>query len=270
MSDPLNTTLKEIKNTFGNDLVSLVMFGSYGQKKDSFKIASDVDFLIIIKSEVKNQDIISRQIKHRLKHPFPLPAFNIYSQKNLKKALERNPWLVLSVREGYRVAVDQGDYFVQTLEAAFKRIAHQKLGVLSWHIKDLDYSDSLRRHYHWATDEYLRAADLLFTNNMPVIALDNLSRSVHTFMIDRLFKRGISMTVGEITQMFFNVYTDDKIRRHMDDLLKLEQITGQNYSFGFDKSGNMSFNDKNILKIRSVYKTCRQHFQILIDYFKHD
>ena len=270
MSDPLQTTLDCIEDLFSDKLVSLVMFGSYGQKKDSFKIASDVDFLILLKGEIEDQDVLSRKIKHRLRYPFPLPAFNIYSVDDFPKILQQNPWLVLSVREGYRVTQDDGGYFESCLNKAFTEIKHEKLGVLAWHIKDLEYPHALRKHYRWAALAYERAAETLHDDGMFVVALDNLSRAVHAFMIDKLFKRGISMTTGEITQMFFNVYADKSIRRHFNVLLQLEQKTGQNYSFGFNRNGVMAFNDKETNKLRLVYQNCLDSYRSLQEYFKYE
>lgn len=110
MSNEFDEINKLIKKYFDEDLVSLIIFGSSCRKK-RFKIISDLDYLIILKKRVINQDKISRDLKNKLKNVFPLIAFNIYSKNNFVKILEHNAWFVLTIKLGHEIYFDKNDFF---------------------------------------------------------------------------------------------------------------------------------------------------------------
>lgn len=77
MSNEFDKVNKLIKNYFGENLVSLIIFGSSCRKK-KFKIISDLDYFVILKKKVINQNKISRELKKRLSNYYALLSFNIY------------------------------------------------------------------------------------------------------------------------------------------------------------------------------------------------
>ena len=252
---------KYLKKHFGDNLISLIIFGSYS-KNSEFKVTSDLDYFIILKSLPKDQSYISREIKCGLKNQFPLVAFNIYSQKEYIKIINNNYWIVLSLVEGNTVIFDKNKYFQKSIEIANKTIKSKKVGRLSWYIENFKYPEKLLKHYRQISDDYLTSSKNIFESNQSHISLELLLKSIHTFMIGKLMTRNYYMTSGEITQLFFDVYDNIKIQKYLKTFLKLEQSVGQYYSFGFD-DGVMAFNQSNTIDNQKLYKSCIEKFSII-------
>ncbi len=100
MSNEFDKVNKLIRNYFAEDLISLVIFGSSCRKK-KFKIISDLDYLIILKKKIVNQDKISRKLKKYLSNYYALLSFNIYDKQNFANIVKVNDWLVLSLKLCY-------------------------------------------------------------------------------------------------------------------------------------------------------------------------
>lgn len=255
MSNPLDDINQFLKEYFGENLVSLVVFGSYS-KKPEFRIASDIDYFIVLNHVHKAQSSISREIKGKLSHVFPLIAFNIYSRSDFQKIIDNNYWLVLSLNEGYTIIEDKDSYFETNIKSKLKDIKSTKIGKLSWFVENQKFSPKLLKHYNDISDDFYKAADIVFQTGQTHVALELLLRSVHTFMIGKLMTRNIYITSGEITQMFFNIFIDNSIAKFKNTFLRLEQNTGQYYSFGFNKTGQMSFGEADSKKGKQIFKSC--------------
>ncbi len=258
----------EIKNYFGDNLISLAIFGaSCGQKR--FRITSDIDYIIILNNLKTRQDKISRDLKKKLRNSFPLVAFNIYSKKDFCNILERNLWFVLAIKLGYKVYVDKDIFFKNIIESTFKKIKQHKIGHLAWYIEKQNFQNSSSDHYMKLSGQYLDAAQLSYKNRMLSIALELLLNSIHCYMIRKLLDKNIFITTGEISQLFFNVYADNKIFRLRDSFFLLEQKVNQKHSFDFDKKGNMLFLSNKSLENRSIFRKAAKNFEKLQVFF-HD
>lgn len=266
MSNEFNKVNKLIKNYFGNDLISLVIFGS-SCRRGVFKITSDVDYIIILKNLKKSQDRISRSLKNKLRNIFPLVAFNIYSRNNFVKILEHNTWFTLTVKLGYEIYFDKNDFFKKSIENNFKKLKQQKIGRLAWYIENRHFKEYFKNHYLQLSGDYLKATRLLYKNQLTNIALELLLNSVHCFMIRKLLSKKIFITTGEISQLFFNVYSDDKIFKFRNTFLQLEQVVNQKHSFDFDKQGNMIFLENKYSGNKLIFRKATRSFEKLQIFF---
>ena len=76
-------------------------------------------------------------------------------------------------------------------------------------------------------------------------------------------KRNFYITSGEITQLFFDVFGESEILKYKDTFLRLEQCTGQYYSFGFDKKGVMSFSGKDSKINKKLFTSVLNKFTLI-------
>jgi|YNPMSStandDraft_1061717.scaffolds.fasta_scaffold04973_5 predicted nucleotidyltransferase len=268
MSNDIDKINELIKNYFGQNLVSLAIFGSSCRRK-KFRITSDLDYIIILKNLKKPQDKISRSLKNKLRNIFPLVAFNIYSRDNFIKILENNAWFVLTIKLGYKIYFDKNNFFKEILKNHFRILKQRKVGRLSWYIKNTNFKEHFKNHYLQLAGYYLQAARLLHKNQLINIALELLLNSAHCFMINKLLDKKIFITKGEISQLFFNIYSDHKILKFRNTFLQLEQIVNQKYSFNFDRQGNMIFLKKNNKKNKLFFIKAVGDFEKLQIFFKH-
>lgn len=259
-------SLEDINNYlatyFGDDLVSLVIFGSYSKNK-KFIITSDIDYFIVLKKMPKSQSSISREIKKLLQPQFPLIAFNIYSKKQFERIIESNYWVTLSLMEGNDIVIDKNEYFKKSINYSFEKIKNKKVGKLAWYIEKFDCPESILEHYRQVSKDFLDSSQTIFQTGQVHIALELLLRSVHTFMIGKLMTRNFYITSGEITQLFFDVYNNAKFKKYRNTFLRLEQSVGQYYSFGFDKSGLMAFGGPNSINNKKLYLSCIRDISLI-------
>lgn len=255
-----------LQKYFKDNLVSLVIFGS-SCRTSNFKITSDIDYIIILKKLNETQDKISRTLKNKLRNVFPLIAFNIYSKDNFTAILKHNSWFTLTVKLGYEIYFDKNDFFKKAIENNFKKLKQQKIGRLAWSIENQNFHKSFLDHYTQLSGQYLSAARLLYKNRLNNVALELLRDSIHCFMIRRMLGKKIFITTGEITQLFFNVYSDNCIFKFRESFLKLEQKTDQKHSFNFDKRGNMLFLSRESIKNKSIFEKALANFEKLQIYF---
>ncbi|MFH1527359.1 MAG: hypothetical protein ABIG69_12050 [Bacteroidota bacterium] len=268
MCHNFNTINSEIKKYFGRDLVSIVIFGSAPNKK-RIRISSDIDYIIISQKLKSHQDVISRILKRKLRGVFPLVAFNIYQRGEFAKILKNNPWLVLTIKLGHKILFDKNDFFRQSMGKSYKELAYQKIGWLAWYIEEWGSSQELRDHYSALSEEYLKSALWLYRKNFIKIALELLKFSIHCFMIEKLMARKIFITRGEITQLFFNVYsTKNKFSELRDNFFALEQKTNFKHSFNFNKQGNMFPLEYRRAGLNSIFKKALKNFKILKKSFR--
>lgn len=265
MYNSLKAINRYLTTYFGDNLTSLVIFGSYSKLKD-FRITSDIDYFIILEKMPKAQSAISREIKKELSPQFPLIAFNIYSKKQFKKIISNNYWIILSLTEGNVIVLDKNNYFEKTIKIAYKKIKSKKVGKLAWYIEDFNTSAKLLEHYRQVSEDFLKSSQTIYETGQVHIALELLLRSVHTFMIRKLMIRNYYITSGEITQLFFDVYNNADLEKHKNTFLRLEQSTGQYYSFGFDESGTMSFGGSESIRNKQLYTSCLDKFSLIKNY----
>jgi len=255
-----------IKNYFGNNLVSLATFGAFSSQK-KFRITSDIDYIIILNNLKTRQDKISRNLKKKLKNSFPLVAFNIYSKKDFTNILKHNPWFILSIKLGYKVYIDKDNFFKNIIENNFKNIKQRKIGHLAWYIKKQNFGISFQDHYLKLSKQYFDVARLLYKNQIFNIALESLLNSIHCYMIRKLLDKNIFITSGEISQLFFNIYPNDKIFKLRDSFLILEQKINQKHSFDFDKNGKMLFLSNKSSENKLIFNKAVKNFGTLQIFF---
>lgn len=247
---------------FSGNLISLVIFGSYSKKKE-FRITSDIDYFVILEKMPKVQSSMSREIKRKLWPQFPLIAFNIYSKKQFEKIIKNNYWLVISLSEGNDIVFDKNDYFRKSINLMYGKIKNKKVGKLSWYIEKFKPSIKLLEHYRQVSRDFLESSRIIFKTGQVNVALELLLRSVHMYMIEKLMVRNFYITSGEITQLFFDVYNRTDCLKYKNTFLRLEQSTGQYYSFGFDKTGVMSFGGPESKRNKQLYLSCLDKFSLI-------
>ncbi len=262
MADQIKRINKILEDYFGNNLISLAVFGSFCRQK-RLKLNTDIDCIIIIKNLNLSQDKISRDIKNRLKYSFPLVAFNIYSQDDFVNILKQNSWFVLTIGLGYKIYFDKNHFFKKTIEKRFQKIKQQRVGSLAWQIESKNFNRKTLDHYLILSERYFKTALLLFRSNFIDIALELLLKSIHCFMIEKSLRRNFFITRGEITQLFFNVYSDKNILGLKNVFLELEQKTNYLYSFDFNKRGNMIFFPDDIKKCKILFIRAKKSFEKL-------
>lgn len=242
MSNEFDEVNKLIKKYFGKDLVSLVIFGSSCRKK-RFKIISDLDYLIILKKRVINQDKISRKLKRHLSNYYALLSFNIYDKQNFANLIKVNDWLVLSLKLGYFIIYDKKDFFKNKIENQYKKIKAKKIAPLGWYIKKELPNINLVNHLHKLSDNYLKSSRVVFREKIYDIANLLLLNSIHCYLSALMLEKNIFITRGEIMQCFiknYNLKSKDKFR---NELLEIEQVCGQieKISFNFNHNGEMKY-----------------------------
>jgi len=251
MSNEFDKVNKLIKNYFGEGLVSLIIFGSSCRKK-KFKIISDLDYLIILKKKVVNQDKISRKLKKYLNNYYALLSFNIYDKQNFANLIKANDWLVLSLKLGYFIIYDKKDFFKNKIENQYKKIKAKKIAPLGWYIKKGLPNISLINHLYELSDKYLKSSGAVFHKKIYDIANLLLLHSIYCCLSALMLEKNIFITRGEIIQCFiknYNLKSKDKFR---DELLEIEQVCGQieKISFNFNRKGEMKYikNKKYLVK----------------------
>lgn len=263
-----NTINSEIKKYFSKNLTSIVIFGSAPNKK-RLRISSDIDYIIISQKLKSHQDVISRIFKRKLRNSFPLVAFNIYQKEKFSKILKNNPWLVLTIKLGYKTLFDRNNFFKRLIEKEYKKLSQQKIGWLAWYIEGWTPAQELIDYYSFLSEEYLKSALSLYKKNLINVALELLKFSVHCFMIEKLMARRIFVTNGEITQLFFNVYsTKNKFSGLINSFLALEQKANLRHSFDFNKRGNMFPFEHREARLNSVFEKALKKFEALKESFK--
>lgn len=266
MSDEIDKINDLIKEFFGENLVSLAIFGSVCTKTN-FSITSDIDYIIILEQLEKSQDKISRNLKDKLRYSFPLVAFNIYSRKEFNNILINNSWLALTIKLGYIMYFDDNKYFENIIENSFKKLKHKKIAKLAWHIDSQDFHKTVLDHYFKLSKHYYKSAQILYDNNLVDIALEQLLNSIHSYMINKLLNKKIFITTGEICQLFFKVYSNDSIYAFKDSFLFLEQIMNQKHSFEFDKNGEMLFLSNESSENKLIFNNVIKNFEKLQIFF---
>lgn len=231
-----------IKNYFGDDLTSLIIFGSL-RRETRFKIISDLDYIILLKKRVINQDILSRKLKKQLNKYFALLSFNIYDKETFSNLIKSQDWLVLSIKLGYTVIFDEKNFFSKLIEKRFKEIKAKRIAPLGWYIKNIVPDKKLIYHLLNLSKDYLISSRILFKNKVFNIANLLLMNSIHCYLSALLLKRNIFMTRGELAQCFIKNYNIGFKNRFSKELLEMEQICGQiqKISFNFTKGGKMRF-----------------------------
>lgn len=267
MIDALEQANTIIKSHFGDDLVSLIVFGS-SCRKDSFNITSDIDYILILKHLDKPQDAISRELKSKMAHIFPLVAFNIYSQDEFSKSIANNAWLALTINLGYRTYADNGGYFKNTIDKKVAEVKRLKIGEIDWYYEQKEFKPVVSEHYDKLSTDYEKTAELSYSAGIQNIALELLLGSVHCFMLSKLTKIKIFTTKGELVQFFFNFFPDEDIFNLKEVFLQLEQNVGQKYTFDFDFDGNMKFPAIDNKEATQLYEQSSKAFSILKRYFQ--
>lgn len=242
MSNEFDKVNKLIRNYFAEDLISLVIFGSSCRKK-KFKIVSDLDYLIILKKKVINQDKISRKLKKYLSNYYALLSFNIYDKQNFANIVKVNDWLVLSLKLGYFIIYDKKHFFKNKIENQYKKIKAKRIAPLGWYVKKELPNISLLDHLRKLSNSYLKSSRAVFHKKIYDIANLLLLNSIHCYLSALMLKKNIFITRGEIIQCFiknYNLKSKDKFR---NELLEIEQVCGQieKISFSFNCNGEMKY-----------------------------
>jgi predicted nucleotidyltransferase len=112
----VNLLIQEIKNILKNNLVSIILFGSYA--KGDFTVNSDIDILVIIEdTEVDYRERINDFLDKidGLTLPFLVSPIIL-----TKKEAEVFHSLYLDILDAHNIAVDKGNYFKGIMEKVFE------------------------------------------------------------------------------------------------------------------------------------------------------
>lgn len=260
-----------IKNYFDSNLISLVIFGSFCRKK-KFKIISDLDYIIILKKKINNQDVVSRRLKKILNKYFALLSFNIYNRDAFINIIKNQDWLVLSIHLGYYVVFDRNNFFIRLIEKRYYAIKSKKIAPLGWYIKNISYDDNFIAHLLNLSSKYLKCSKVVFQNRLFDVANLLLLHSVHRYLSALLLKRNIFITKGEISQCFIKNYGVGFNNKLANNILELEQVCGQieKISFNFTQNGTMKYikNNKYLYKFymnkSNAFKDLKRKFNLFI------
>ena len=130
--------MKDIKVVFGDNLVSVVLFGSYaaGKQKD----ASDIDMLVIADNlplPRKERLSIILSITRRYLSKGKTVSLVLRSRDEIRNGFEYYNPLLLSISENNKLLYDRGKYFSALLKDIRKKVAQreiQKFSDFSWRI----------------------------------------------------------------------------------------------------------------------------------------
>jgi len=162
-----------IRGYFGDELVSIIVFGMYAVEK--IKPTSDIDFLIILNKNEFDQDLYSRELKKITYQEFPLVAFNIYAKDFFIFILNKNPWFALTLHIGYKSYFDLEYFFRENLNEVISKISYSNNNFnFSWELEFLNNSSEQHiAHLEKISLDYLSSAQLLFDSNLYIPALNN-------------------------------------------------------------------------------------------------
>ena len=131
--------LSQLKDFFGQNLISIVLFGSQAQGKA--RLNSDIDILVIVKNLSKNwreQDELAGQLRVNL---WPKDLHNIQfilmAPEQIDLAIEWFNPLLLSLADGCYILFDSNHFFdkiVKRIKTIFKTGVVKKRGELMWEI----------------------------------------------------------------------------------------------------------------------------------------
>lgn len=258
-NDFITSKLEKIINFFGGDLVSIVLFGS-SLNREQFNIVSDLDFIVITKNKVHDQDERSRKYKQSNQADFLLDSFNIYDKNEFKKICSKRGWFVLTVKQNHKVLYDTNDFFRKNLNFYYDKIHKKSVLEKEWYLESPRNIKKLHNYYGTALLSYLESAKLLSDNGKQVEASEMLLNAVHCYCISEILRKGIYITRGEIVQLFIKL--SDNIEESVtDSLLKLEQSVNYLYSFDF-KNGSEVFVKPDLT---DIYKAAYKNFLRILE-----
>lgn len=267
MNDEFNLVNNAIKEYFGNNLASLVIFGSSCRKK-RFNIISDLDYIIVLNKKVTNQDVLSRKLKAYLKNYFALLSFNIYDKKTFINIIQNQDWLVLSVKLGYYIIFDNNNFFRNIVEKRYAKIKSKRIAPLGWYVKNGNFEANFTNHLISLSKGYLKSSRVVFQKKIFTVANLLLLNSVHCYLSVLLLKRNIFITKGEISQCFIKNYNIGFNNKLSKNLLELEQICGQieKMSFNFALDGYMKYIDNDKYFSKFYKEKLKMFINLMKDY----
>jgi predicted nucleotidyltransferase len=134
----IDRIMKDIKTVFGDNLVSVVLFGSYaaGKRGD----VSDIDMLVIADNlplPRKERLSIVLSITRRYLLKGKTVSLLLRSRDEIRNGFEYYNPLLLSISENNKLLYDRGKYFSALIEDIRKKVAQReihKFSDFSWRI----------------------------------------------------------------------------------------------------------------------------------------
>jgi predicted nucleotidyltransferase len=131
--------LSQLNDFFGQNLISVVLFGS--QVQGRARLDSDIDILVIVKNLSKNwreQDELAGQLRINLwsKDLYNI-QFILMTPEQIDMAIEWFNPLLLSLADGCYILFDSNDFFnkiINRIKTIFKTGLVKKRGELMWEI----------------------------------------------------------------------------------------------------------------------------------------
>jgi predicted nucleotidyltransferase len=134
----IDRIMKDIKTVFGDNLVSVVLFGSYAAGKQG--AVSDIDMLVIADNlplPRKERLSIILSITRRYLSKGKTVSLVLRSRDEIRNGFEYYNPLLLSISENNKLLYDSGNYFSALLKDIRKKVAQreiQKFSDFSWRI----------------------------------------------------------------------------------------------------------------------------------------
>lgn len=134
----ISSITKDIKAIFGDNLVSVVLFGSYASGRQ--KNVSDIDILVIADNlPAKREERLSLVLSISRKYLSRGKTVSIFlrSSKDIKNGFEYYNPLLLNISENYRLLYDPGGFFSTLMKSIKKKITCkeiEKYADFSWRI----------------------------------------------------------------------------------------------------------------------------------------
>ncbi len=129
---------KDIKLFWGNNLVSIVLFGSYASAKQTS--TSDIDILVIadnLPSSKKDRLSLILSITRKYLSLGKSVSIVLHSREEILNGFEFYNPLLLSISENYKLLYDDMNFFINLMRAINNKIAKKKIrkfGDYSWRI----------------------------------------------------------------------------------------------------------------------------------------
>lgn len=130
--------VKDIKAVFGDNLISVVFFGSYASGKQ--RSTSDIDVLVIADNiPLSRKEKLSIILSITRKYLFLGKTVSIilHSRGEISNGFEFYNPLLLSISENYKLLYDKEDFFLNLMRAINKKVAKKeirKFADYSWRI----------------------------------------------------------------------------------------------------------------------------------------
>jgi len=133
---PISFILERLLGIFGEDLVSVVLFGSRARK--NYTENSDLDIMVVVEKETESEEIKDLRIDFLLNFSKNLDI-HIFTKEDAESNFQNFTPLFSSILLGNKVLFDKDMFFTELLKKFVKEMAKEDIkyceGGKIWHLK---------------------------------------------------------------------------------------------------------------------------------------